>query len=119
MLSNYSSNIARCNCIKIGGVNKLVPNLGIKSEYVLHYKNLQLCLSLGIKLTKVQIILEFKQSDWLKKYIDFNTYKIKHANIFEKCFFKLLNNSVYGKTIENLRKRINVRLVNNAKGYIR
>ena len=56
--------------IKIGGVNKLVPNLGNKSEYVLHYINLQLYLSVGMKLTKVQKILKFKQYDWLKKYIE-------------------------------------------------
>ena len=68
MLSNYWSNIADECGIKIGGVNKLVPNLGNKSKYVTHYKYLQFYLSLGIKLTKVHRILKFKQSDWLKKY---------------------------------------------------
>ena len=104
--------------MKIGGINKLVPNLGNKSKYVLHYKNLQLYLSLGIKLVSIYRSLKFKQSNWLKKYIDFNTDKRKNTtSSFEKDFFKLMEGSVYGKTIENLRKRIHVRLVSNDKEY--
>ena len=63
MLSNYYSNIANKYGIRIGGVNKLVPNLGSKSKYALQYRNLQLYLSLGIKLTNVHRILKFKQSE--------------------------------------------------------
>ena len=66
MLSNYFSNIANECGIKIGGVNKLVANLGNKSKYVLYYKNILLYLSLGMKLVSVHRILKFKQSDWLK-----------------------------------------------------
>ena len=69
-------------------------------------------------MTKVYTILKFKQSDWLKKYIDFNTDKRKNAvNSHVKYFFKLMNNNVYGKTMKNLRRRVKVRLVDNAKDY--
>ena len=68
ILSNYCSNIANEYGITI---NNLVQNLGNKREYVLHYKSLQLYLSLRMKLVKVHRILKLKQSDWLKKYIDF------------------------------------------------
>ena len=104
--------------MSIVGANKLVPNLGNKSKYVLHYRNLQLYLSLGMKLVKVHRILKFKQSDWLKKYINFNTDKRRNpANSFEKDFFKLMNNSIFDKTMEKLRKRMNVGLFNNAGDY--
>ena len=75
---------------------KLIPNLGNKTNYVLHYRNLQLYLSLGMKLTKIHKVLRFKQSDWMKKYIGFNTEKRTHVpNNFEKI------NSAYSKTMEN------------------
>ena len=120
MLSRYCKRIADRYKIKVGDVKKLIPNLGNKTKYVLHYKNLQLYLSLGMRLTKIHRVLKFKQSDWMEKYIDFNTDKRKNAaNDFENDFFNLIINSVYGKTMENLRKRINVRLVNNAKDFLK
>ena len=120
MLSDYCKKIADEYEIKVGDVKKLIPNLGNKTNYVLHYRNLQLYLSLGMKLTKIHRVLKFKQSDWMKKYIDFNTEKRTNAaNSFEKDFFKLMINSVYGKTMENLQKRINVRLVNNEKDFLK
>ena len=73
-----------------------------------------------MKLTKIYRALQIKQSDWMKKYIDFNTKKRMSAtNDFEKYFFKLMINSVYGKAMENLRKRINVRFVNNKKDFLK
>ena len=118
MLSKYCKEIADKYDIKTGDVKKLIPNLGNKNKYVLHYRNRQLYLLLGMKLTKIHKLLKFKQSDWMKKYIDFNTKKRMGAtNDFEKDFCKLMINSVYGKTMENLRKRINVRFVNNKKHF--
>ena len=69
-----------------------------------------------MKLVGVHRILKFKQSVWLKKYIDFNTDKILSIAL-KKIFLKLMNNSVYGKTMKNLRKRVKVRLINNADDY--
>ena len=87
MLSNYCSNIANEYGIKIGSFNKLVRNLGNRSKYVLHYKNLQLYLSLGMKLVKVHRILKFKQSDWLKNTLFLIQTKYKMLLIVLKKTF--------------------------------
>ena len=108
-MSNCCKKIVDEYGIKVGNIKKLIPNLGNKTNYVVSCRNLQLYLSLGMKLTKIHRVLKFKQSDWMKEYIDFNT----------EDFFKLMINSVYGKTIENLQKRINVRLVNNGKDFFK
>ena len=73
-----------------------------------------------MKLTKIHGVLKFKQSDWMKEYISFNTEKRKNvANSFEKDFFKLMINSIYGKTMENLQNRINVRFATNEKDFLK
>ena len=119
-LLEYCKKIAEKYNISIGQVSKLIPTLKGKKEYVLHYQNLQLYLDLGLKIKKVHQVLKFNQSPWLKQYIDFNTEKRKHArNPFEKDFFKLMNNSVFGKTMENLCKRVDVRLATNKKKLLK
>ena len=116
-MSHYCKKIADKYGIKKGDVKKLIPNLGIKANYMLHYRNLQLYVSLGMK---IQRVLKFKQSDWMKKYINFNTKKRANAaTSFEKDSFKLMINSVCGKTMKNLSKRIKVRLVNNEKNFVK
>ena len=93
-------------------VQKLVPNLCNKSRYVLHYRNLQLYMSLGLRLTVVHRALWFDQSPWMEPYIRKNTELRKKATSdFEKDLYKLMNNSVFGKTMENLWKGVDVNLV--------
>ena len=100
------------------GVKKLIPNLRHKNNYVIHYKNLMQCLRLGMKLKKIHRGIKFIESDFLKPYIDKNTnLRTMAKNNFEKDFFKLMNNSVFGKTMENIRNRVNVKLVNTGEQF--
>ena len=94
-------------------VKKLIPNLRNKTKYVLHYKNLIQCLDMGLKIKHIHRGIKFVESEWMKPYIDKNTnLRAKAKNNFEKDFFKLMNNSVFGKTMENIRNRVDVKLVN-------
>ena len=87
-MSKYCKKIADKYEIKVGDVRKLTLNLGDKTNYVVHYRNLQVYLLLGMKLTKTHRVLKFKQSDWMKKYIHLSTEKrMNTANDFKKDFF--------------------------------
>ena len=119
MLSDYCKKIADKFNISSGLVHKLIPTLNDKEKYILHYRNLQSYLSLGLKLKKIHRVLEFNQSPWLKQYIDFNTQKRTHAkNSFEKDFFKLMNNSVWENNGE-YSKEIDVRLVTSKEKLLK
>ena len=100
----------------INKCKKLVCNLYYKKKYVVHINSLKQALNHGLKLKKIHRIIEFNQKAWLKPYIDMNAELRKLArNDFEKDLFKLMNNSVFGKTMENIRKHREIKLVTTDK----
>ena len=100
--------------LKVNGVEKLISHFKPHKNYVIHYRNLRQSLEMGLTITAVHRGIMFRQSSWMEPYIRKNTELRKTAaNSFEKDFFKLMNNSVFGKTIENIRKRQNITLVDD------
>ena len=102
--------------MKINKCTKLVCNTYSKDNYVIHVSALKQALNYELKLIKVYRIAQFDQEDWLKSYIDANTkLRMKAKNDFEKDFFKLMNNAVFGKTMENVRNHKDIKLVTSDK----
>ena len=103
--------------MKIGKCKKLACNLYDKKNYVVHIRSLKQALNHGLILKKVHRVIQFYQEAWLKPYIDMNIELRKKAkNYFEKDFVKLMNNAVFGKTIENVRKHRDIKLLITDKG---
>ena len=100
----------------MGGAEQLVPNLNNKEKYVVDLKTLKLYISLGLKVTKIHRALSFTQASWMKPHIEKNTQmRTKASNEYEKDFYKLMNNSVFGRIKMNIRKFTNFELVIDLK----
>ena len=109
-----------CERMEINGVEKLVLNLRDKKNYVIHIQALNQALQHGLRLDRIHRAIEFDQPPWLKTYIEFNTQlRMAATNDFEKDFFKLMNNSVFVKTMESIRKHRNIKLVMTEEKYLR
>ena len=105
--------------VKIGNVEKLIPNLNNKTNYVVRYENIKLFEILGLKITKIHRGIKFEERAWLEEYINLNT-KLRieakqSGNNFEVEFFKQMNNSIFGKTLENIRNRVDIPLISSDK----
>ena len=105
--------------VKMGNAEKLIPNLNNKTNDVVHYDNLKLYESLVLKIVQIHRGIKFEESDWLEEYFNLNTklrIEAKQSeNNFDVDFFKLMNNSVFGKTLENIRNRVDIRLISSDK----
>ena len=108
-----------CERMEINGVEKLVPNLRDKKNYVIHIQALNQALKHGLILDRIHRAIEFDQSAWMKPYIDCNTQlRTAAKNYFKKDFFKLMNNLVFGKMMENIRKHRSIKLITTEEKYL-
>jgi hypothetical protein len=115
-LSKHSNDLKIKFQQKNSKIKKLVPNLFDKDSITLHYTHLKLCLRLGLKLEKIHKVLRFKQSPWLKAFMEFNMEARKNAaNPFEASQIKIISNSIYGKMLSTARNRRDIRIINNKK----
>ena len=121
MLSTYQKETAKQNNMKFSKTStKLVSHLMDRKGYCIDYRNLKYVSDLGVQITKIHRVVSYSQKAWLKPYIDFNTDKRKEAkNEFEKDFFKLMNNAVFGKTMENVKNRINLHLTTDEQNAVK
>ena len=102
--------------MEVNKIEKLIPNLNNKTNYIIHHESLKLYEKLGLRITKIHRGIKFIESNWLEPYIMKNTnLRMQGKNNFEKDFFKLMNNSVFGKTMENIRNRVDSHLVTDEK----
>ena len=102
--------------VKVGKVHKLIQNLNNKEKYVAHHETLKFYLDKGLMLTKIHRGIAFEESGWMKSYIDLNTnLRAQATNDFDKDNFKLMNNAVFGKMMENVKNRVDIKLVTNEK----
>ena len=109
-----------CGCMEINRVKKLVPNLYYKKRFMIHIRALAQATDHGLVLERIHRAIEFDQSTWMHEYINFNTkLRTKAKNDFEKDFYKLMNNTVFGKMMENIHKHRDIKLVKNEEAYLR
>ena len=109
-----------CEKMTINKCEKLVPNLRDKKNYIIHIRALDQALKHGLVLERIHRAIGFNQFNWMKPYIDFNTQlRTLATNDFKKDFFKLMNNSVFGKIMENIRKHRNIKLVTTEENILK
>ena len=102
--------------MKINKCDKLVCNVQDKENYIIHMSSLKQALNHGLKLTEIHRVIEFRQEEWLKPYIEINTkLRMQAKNDFEKDFFKLMNNAVFGKAMENVRNHKDIKILTTSK----
>ena len=118
--NSHNDLLFMCERMKINRVEKLIPNLFDKKRYVIRIRALDQALRHGLVLERIHRAIEFKQLAWMKEYIAYNA-KLRTAvkNDFEKDFYKLMNNSVFGKKMENIRKHRSIKLVTNREAYLK